>query len=142
MQYHLPVREQNEAVGHAVRAMYLYSGMTDVGALLGDSALLHAVTHIWEDVTAGKIYITGGVGASGRGEAFGAPFNLPNSTAYCETCAAAGNIFWNSRLFNLTGDERYMDLLETVLYNGFLSGIALDGQHFFYPNPLESDGIV
>ncbi|MFZ5942073.1 MAG: glycoside hydrolase family 127 protein [Bacteroidota bacterium] len=142
LQYHQPVREQAEAVGHAVRAMYMYSGMTDVGVLEGDTGLLNAVERLWKDMVSKKIYLTGGVGASERGEAFSGPYDLPNATAYCETCAACGNMFWNSRLFNMSSDPRYMDLLEVILYNGFLSGISYDGTRFFYPNPLESDGTV
>jgi len=142
MQYHLPVREQKEAVGHAVRAVYMYSGMTDVGVLTGDKELLNAVDRLWNNISEKKIYLTGGIGASGKGEAFGNAYELPNATAYCETCAAAGSVFWNSRLFNYSADPKYMDLLETILYNGFLSGISLDGTRFFYPNPLESDGTV
>jgi len=140
LQYHLPVREQKEAVGHAVRAMYLYSGMTDVGWYCNDTALMDRVVDLWNDMISSKIYITGGVGASHRGESFSDPYVLPNETAYCETCAAAGSIFWNHRMFSLTTATKYMDVLETTLYNGFLSGVSLDGRRFFYPNPLESKG--
>lgn len=140
LQYHLPVRQQREAVGHAVRAMYQYAGMTDVGILSGDTALLDAVKELWNDIVQSKIYLTGGIGASHRGEAFSSPFVLPNERAYCETCAAAGSILWNHRMFRLTGDTRYLDLLEITLYNGFLSGVSLDGRRFFYTNPLESNG--
>lgn len=140
LQYHLPVREQQQAVGHAVRAMYMYAGMTDVGLLAEDTALVNRSMELWKDITASKLYLTGGVGASHRGEAFSSPYVLPNASAYCETCAAAGMLFWNHRLFSLTADPGYLDLLEVTLYNGFLSGVSKDGKKFFYPNPLESDG--
>jgi DUF1680 family protein len=136
----MPVIEQTEAVGHAVRAAYMYSGMADVAALTGDAAYLKAVDAIWNDVVTKKLYITGGIGASGSGEAFGRPYELPNMSAYCETCAAVGNDFWNERLFLLHGDGKYVDVLERTLYNGLISGVSLDGKTFFYPNPLESKG--
>lgn len=139
-QAHLPVVEQTAAVGHAVRATYMYSGMADVAALTGDRSYLNAVDAIWQDVVGTKLYITGGIGASGRGEAFGAPYELPNMTAYNETCAAVGNDYWNFRLFLLHGDAKYVDVMERTLYNGLLSGVSLDGRAFFYPNPLESVG--
>jgi DUF1680 family protein len=139
-QSHQKVIEQTEAVGHAVRATYMYSGMADVAALTGDTAYLAASDAIWQDVVSKKLYITGGIGASGRGEAFGGPYELPNMTAYNETCAAVGNDFWNQRLFLLHGDARYIDVLERTLYNGLISGVSLDGKSFFYPNPLESAG--
>jgi len=139
-QDHLPVTEQSEAVGHAVRAAYMYSGMADVAALTGDSSYVQAIDRIWEDVVQGKIYITGGIGATGAGEAFGGDYNLPNATAYAETCAAIGNALWNHRMFLLHGDAKYIDVLERVLYNGLISGVALSGNLFFYPNPLESYG--
>jgi DUF1680 family protein len=132
--------DQTEAVGHAVRAVYMYSGMADVAAMTGDSAYLKAIDAIWQDVVGKKLYVTGGIGATGSGEAFGGPFELPNMTAYCETCAAVGNDFWNERLFLLHADAKYVDVLERTLYNGLLSGVALDGKTFFYPNPLESRG--
>ncbi|MBN2698435.1 MAG: glycoside hydrolase family 127 protein [Bacteroidales bacterium] len=140
LQHHLPVREQKEAVGHAVRAMYLYSGMTDVGFYCSDTALMERTVDVWNDIVSSKMYITGGVGASHRGESFSDPYVLPNKTAYCETCAAAGNIFWNHRMFSRTTETKYLDVLETTLYNGLLSGVSLDGRRFFYPNPLESEG--
>lgn len=140
LQYHLPVRDQKKAVGHAVRAMYMYAGMTDAGYFGKDTALLNRSMELWDDITGSKTYITGGVGASHRGEAFSSDYVLPNETAYCETCAAAGFLFWNHRLFSLTADPKYLDLLETTLYNGFLSGVSQDGKKFFYPNPLESKG--
>ncbi|MFW6124301.1 MAG: glycoside hydrolase family 127 protein [Acidobacteriota bacterium] len=140
LQAHKPVVEQEEAIGHAVRAAYMYSGMADVAALTGDEDYIQAIDRIWENVVSKKIYITGGIGASRKGEAFGENYGLPNKTAYNETCAAIGNIFWNHRLFLLHGHAQYIDVLERTLYNGFLSGISLSGDKFFYPNPLESDG--
>ncbi|MGD2294664.1 MAG: glycoside hydrolase family 127 protein [Candidatus Aminicenantes bacterium] len=139
-QDHKPVIEQTEAVGHAVRAAYMYSGMADVAALTGDSSYVQAIERIWEDVVFGKLYLTGGIGATGSGEAFGGDYNLPNATAYAETCAAIGNALWNQRMFLLNGDAKYADVLERVLYNGLISGVALSGDLFFYPNPLESFG--
>ncbi len=139
-QSQIRVVDQTEAVGHAVRAMYLYSGMADVAALTGDQSYLHAIDRIWQNVVGRKIYITGGIGARGEGEAFGDDYELPNATAYNETCAAVGNDFWNHRLFLLHGEARYIDVLERTLYNGLLSGVSLDGKSFFYPNPLESAG--
>ncbi len=139
-QTHKPVIEQDEAVGHAVRAAYMYSGMADVAALTGSQAYLNAIDAIWNNVVTKKLYVTGGIGATGSGEAFGANYDLPNMSAYCETCAAIANVFWNHRLFLLHGDARYYDVLERTLYNGVLSGINLEGDRFFYPNPLESTG--
>lgn len=139
-QSHLPVTEQDEAVGHAVRAVYMYSGMADVAALTGDSTYIQAIDRIWENVVSKKLYITGGIGASRSGEAFGRNYELPNAEAYCETCAAIGNVYWNYRLFLLHGEACYFDVLERTLYNGLISGVSLDGGTFFYPNPLESDG--
>ncbi len=135
-----PVVDQTEAVGHAVRATYMYSGIADVAALTGESAYVNAIDRIWENVVGRKIYVTGGIGARGSGEAFGDDYELPNMSAYCETCAAVGNDFWNQRLFLLHADARYVDVLERTLYNGLLSGVSLDGKSFFYPNPLESNG--
>ena len=134
------VIEQTEAVGHAVRASYMYSGMADVAAMTGDLSYLHAIDAIWNDVVGQKLYITGGIGASGSGEAFGGAYELPNMTAYCETCAAIGNDYWNHRLFLLHADAKYIDVMERTLYNGLISGVSLDGKSFFYPNPLESRG--
>lgn len=139
-QTHKPVIEQDEAVGHAVRAAYMYAGMADVAALLGDMNYLHAIDKIWDNVVTKKYYITGGIGATGHGEAFGKNYELPNMSAYCETCAAIANVYWNHRLFLLHGDAKYFDVLERTLYNGVISGISLSGDHFFYPNPLESVG--
>lgn len=139
-QDHQPVIEQEEAVGHAVRAGYMYSGMADVAALTGDKKYIDAIDKIWENVVSKKLYITGGIGARSEGEAFGANYELPNREAYNETCAAIANMFWNHRLFLLHGDAKYIDVLERTLYNGFLSGVGMNGSEFFYPNPLESDG--
>ncbi len=139
-QSHVHVVDQTEAVGHAVRATYMYSGMADVAALTGDQAYVHAIDKIWDNVASKKLYITGGIGARSSGEAFGANYELPNMTAYNETCAAVGNDFWNHRLFLLHADSKYIDVLERTLYNGAISGVSLDGKTFFYPNPLESAG--
>ncbi len=139
-QSHLPVTEQDEAVGHAVRAEYMYSGMADVAALTGEQAYIDAIDRIWENIVSKKLYLTGGVGARHDGEAFGANYELPNLSSYCETCAAIGNVYTNYRMFLLHGDAKYIDVLERTLYNGVLSGVSLDGGTFFYPNPLESDG--
>jgi DUF1680 family protein len=139
-QSHKPVVEQDEAIGHAVRATYMYSGMADVAALTGEPAYVQAIDRIWEDVVTQKLYVTGGIGATSRGEAFGKDYELPNMSAYNETCAAVGNDFWNHRLFLLHADARYLDVMERTLYNGLLSGVSLDGKLFFYPNPLESSG--
>lgn len=139
-QSHLKVIEQTEAVGHAVRATYMYSGMADVAALTGDSAYATAIGKIWENVAGKKLYITGGIGATAAGEAFGRNYELPNMSAYNETCAAVGNDYWNHRLFLLSGDAKYIDVMERTLYNGLISGVSLDGKSFFYPNPLESKG--
>lgn len=139
-QDHKPVIEQKEAKGHAVRAVYMYSAMTDVAALTADDDYIQAVNRIWENVISKKIYLTGGIGSQHEGEAFGDNFMLPNDTAYNETCAAIGNAMWNHRLFLLHGKAKYIDILERIIYNGFLSGISLSGDHFFYPNPLEWNG--
>ena len=138
-QAHLPVTEQTEAVGHAVRANYMYSAMADVAALTGDSAYLDAIGKIWENVVGKKLSITGGVGASHSGEAYGPDYDLPNHP-YNETCAAIANVYWNHRLFLLHGDAKYIDVLERTLYNGLISGLSLDGTLFFYPNTLQHDG--
>lgn len=139
-QSHLPVLEQDEAVGHAVRAGYMYSGMADVAAITGDSSYIKAIDKIWENIVSKKIYITGGIGARHQGEAFGDNYELPNLTAYNETCAAISNVYLNYRLFLLHGDAKYFDVLERTLYNGLISGVSLDGGKFFYPNPLSCDG--
>ena len=150
-QDHKPVVEQDKAVGHAVRAGYLYSGMADVAALrrqsygasataTGDSEYITALDNIWQDVVSGKMYITGGIGARHGGESFGDAYELPNTSAYCETCAAIANAMWNHRMFLLHEDGKYLDVVERVIYNGFLSGISLAGDRFFYQNPLANDG--
>ena len=139
-QSQVKVVDQTEAVGHAVRATYLYSGVADVAALTGDEAYVKALDRIWDDVVGKKIYLTGGIGATSSGEAFGLAYELPNMSAYNETCAAIGNDFWNHRLFLLHGEGRYIDVMERILYNGLLSGVSLDGKSYFYPNPLESAG--
>ncbi len=136
---HLPVVKQTEAVGHAVRSCYMYAAMADVAALTGDTAYLGAIDRLWDNVVGKKLYLTGGVGARPGGEAFGGDYELPNR-AYNETCAAIANALWNYRMFLLHGDAKYLDVLERILYNGFLSGVALGGDRFFYPNPLEADG--
>ena len=139
-QAHKPVVEQDEAVGHAVRAVYMYSGMADVAAITGDSSYIKAIDKILDNIVSKKIYITGGIGAHHAGEAFGNNYELPNLSAYCETCAAIGNVYMNYRLFLLHGDAKYFDVLERTLYNGLISGVSLDGGSFFYPNPLSSNG--
>jgi DUF1680 family protein len=139
-QMHKPVLEQTEAVGHAVRGAYMYTAMADVSEQTGYNRYLEASQRIWDDVTERKIYITGGIGSKEHGEAFGQKFELPNMTAYTETCASVANVFWNHRLYRATGEAKYIDVLERTLYNGLISGIGSDGCHFFYPNPLESDG--
>jgi DUF1680 family protein len=139
-QDHVPVTQQTEAVGHAVRAAYMYSGMADVAALTDDEDYIAAIKTIWENVVTKKLALTGGIGARHEGEAFGENYELPNLTSYNETCAAQANIFWNQRLFLLTGDAKYIDILERTLYNGFLAGVGMDGESFFYVNPLACDG--
>ena len=135
-QAHKPVIEQDEAVGHAVRAVYMYSGMADVAAITGDSSYIKAIDRIWDNIVSKKMYITGGIGARHQGEAFGDNYELPNLSAY----AAIGSVYMNYRLFLLHGDAKYFDVLERTLYNGLISGVSLDGGSFFYPNPLASDG--
>lgn len=139
-QAHKKVIDQHDAVGHAVRATYMYTGMADVAALNGDKQYLAAIDDIWNDVVYKKMYITGGIGATGNGEAFGKAYDLPNMSAYAETCAAIANVYWNSRMFLLHGDSKYIDVMERTLYNGLLSGVSLSGDRFFYPNPLASMG--
>jgi DUF1680 family protein len=135
-----PVVQQTEAAGHAVRAQYLYAGMTDLAAIQHDQPILDAVMKIWNDATTRKQYITGGVGARENGEAFDDPYVLPNDAAYAETCAATANLLWNHRMFLLTGESKYMDVFERVLYNGFLGGVSIEGNKFFYVNPMSSNG--
>ncbi len=139
-QAHLKPVDQTEAVGHAVRATYMYAGMADIAAIEKNKAYLDAITKIWEDIVFHKIYITGGIGATGGNEGFADPYVLPNMTAYCETCASIGDIFTNHRLFLLHGETKYIDILEKTLYNSMLSGVSLSADRFFYPNPLESSG--
>jgi DUF1680 family protein len=139
---HQKVVDQTEAVtgGHAVRATYMYSGMADVAALTGDAAYVNALDKIWENVAGKKLHVTGGIGARAEGESFGADYELPNMSAYNETCAAVGNDYWNHRLFLLHADAKYIDVMERTLYNGLISGVSLDGKTFFYENPLEATG--
>jgi hypothetical protein len=139
-QAHRPVREQREAVGHAVRAMYLYCGMADVATETGDRALLAACRRLWQNTTERKMYVTGGIGARHLGEAFGDDWELPNETAYAETCAAVGLVFFAHRMLQIEADGRYADVMERALYNGVLAGISLDGEKYFYVNPLASAG--
>jgi len=140
LQNHKSVLEQDEAVGHAVRAMYMYAGMADVAALGGWPEYVKAIDRLWENVVGKKMFLTGGVGARDTSEGFGDAYELPNAAAYAETCAAIGNALWNQRLFLLHGESKYVDVLERIMYNGLISGVALDGMSFFYQNPLESDG--
>lgn len=139
-QAHKPVLEQDEAVGHAVRATYMYAGMADVAALTGDKGYIDAIDRIWDNIVSKKMYVTGGIGSTASGEAFGKNYELPNMSAYCETCAAIGNVYVNHRLFLLHGHAKYYDVLERTLYNGLISGVSLEGNGFYYPNPLESMG--
>jgi len=139
-QDHKPVVEQDEAVGHAVRAMYMYAGMTDIAAMYDDSAYRNAVNKLWNNMIGKKMYITGGLGARHEGEAFGDNYELPNLTAYSETCSAIGGVYWAERLFRQTGQSSYFDVLERMLYNAVIDGISLKGTEFFYANPLETDG--
>ncbi len=139
-QDHKPVVEQEEAVGHAVRAGYMFSSMVDIAALKKADDYESALDKLWDDVVNTKMYITGGVGATSQGEAFGESYQLPNMSAYAETCASIANVFWNHRMFLLKGDAKYYDVLERTLYNGVISGVSLEGDRFFYPNPLASDG--
>jgi DUF1680 family protein len=131
------VTDETEAEGHAVRAMYLYSGMADVAALTGDKTYIAAIDRIWNNMVSKKMYVQGGIGAKPDGERFGANYDLPNTTAYNETCAAIGQVFWDHRMFLLHGDSKYIDVLEKVLYNGLISGVGLDGKTFFYTNALQ-----
>ena len=139
-QDHMPILQQDEIVGHAVRAGYLYSGVADVASLTGDKAYFEALERIWENMSSKKLFITGGIGSRPQGEGFGPNYELNNHTAYCETCAAIANVYWNYRMFLATGQSKYMDVCERALYNNVLSGVSLSGDKFFYDNPLESDG--
>ncbi len=136
----LPLKEQTKITGHAVRAMYLYTGAADVGAAKNDSGYMNAMKQVWEDVVYRNMYITGGIGSSGRNEGFSVDYDLPNEQAYCETCASVGMVFWNQRMNLLTGESKYIDVLERSLYNGALDGLSLKGDRFFYGNPLASSG--
>lgn len=139
-QDHMPILQQEEIVGHAVRAGYLYSGVADVAALTGDTAYQKALQRIWENMSSKKLFITGGIGSRAQGEGFGPNYELNSHTAYCETCAAIANVYWNHRMFLATGESKYMDVVERALYNNVLSGVSLSGDKFFYDNPLESGG--
>ncbi|RUW45931.1 glycoside hydrolase family 127 protein, partial [Mesorhizobium sp. M8A.F.Ca.ET.021.01.1.1] len=139
-QSHIPVREQDKVVGHAVRAMYLYSGMADIATEYGDDTLRVALDRLWDDLTTKNLYITGGLGPSAHNEGFTSDYDLPNETAYAETCASVGLVFWASRMLGMGPNARYADMMERALYNGSISGLSLDGSLFFYENPLESRG--
>ncbi|MEY3946768.1 MAG: hypothetical protein RJB03_1474 [Bacteroidota bacterium] len=136
----VPVKDQSEITGHAVRAMYLYTGAADVAAHTGDQDYLKAMRRVWEDVVYRNMYITGGIGSAGSNEGFTVDYDLPNEQAYCETCASVGMVFWNQRMNSLTGNAEYIDVLERSLYNGALDGLSLSGDRFFYGNPLASSG--
>lgn len=136
----LPVKEQTEITGHAVRAMYMYTGAADVAAITGDEGYMKAMKKVWEDVVFRNMYITGGIGSAGSNEGFSIDYDLPNERAYCETCASVGMVFWNQRMNLLTGESKYIDVLERSLYNGALDGLSLSGDRFFYGNPLASRG--
>lgn len=139
-QSHLPVTQQSEAVGHAVRGSYMWTAMADIAAITGDESYMTAINRIWHDIVDKKYYINGGIGATGSGEAFGNAYELPNMSAYCETCAGVGNAKWNHRMFLMTGDSKYIDVLERTMYNNVIDGVSLSGDRFFYPNPLASYG--
>ena len=136
----VPVKDQKEITGHAVRAMYLYTGAADVATQTGDTGYLKAMRRVWEDVVYRNMYITGGIGSAGSNEGFSKDFDLPNEQAYCETCASVGMVFWNQRMNSLTMNSSYIDVLERSLYNGALDGLSLSGDRFFYGNPLASRG--
>lgn len=136
-QDHIPVTEQKEAIGHAVRAGYLYAAVADIAALTGDVKMLNAIDSIWENLVSKKLYLQGGAGAVGSGERYGDNYELPNATAYNETCAAIANVYWNQRMFQLHGQAKYIDVMEKILYNGLISGVGLDGKSFFYTNAMQ-----
>jgi uncharacterized protein len=136
----VPVKDQKEITGHAVRAMYMYTGAADVAAQTGDAGYMKAMRTVWEDVVYRNMYITGGIGSAGSNEGFSVDYDLPNERAYCETCASVGMVFWNQRMNSLTGNAEYIDVLERSLYNGALDGLSLSGDRFFYGNPLASTG--
>jgi DUF1680 family protein len=135
----LPVKQQTQITGHAVRAMYMYTGAADVAAVNNDSGYMKAMNSIWDDVVFRNMYITGGIGAQGTNEGFGKDYDLPNGSAYCETCASVGMVFWNQRMNMLTGNSKFIDVLERSLYNSALDGLSQTGDRFFYGNPLASD---
>ena len=139
-QDHKPIREQDEAVGHCVRAMYFYSGVTDLAMITGDQGYIAALEKLWQDIVTRKMYITGSIGVQHHGEGFAKPYLLPNYDAYCETCAAIGMVFWNHRMMLLKGEGRFADIVERNLYNGLMSAVSLDGMKCFYVNPLASKG--
>ncbi|MCF0167912.1 MAG: glycoside hydrolase family 127 protein [Bacteroidales bacterium] len=136
----VPVAEQTDISGHAVRSMYLYCGMADVAAIKGRQDYMDALDRLWDDVCLRNMYVTGGIGQSASNEGFTTDYSLPNKSAYCETCASVGMVYWNSRMNAFTGDSKYVDVLERSMYNGALAGVSLAGDRFFYVNPLESDG--
>ncbi|MEJ0107047.1 MAG: beta-L-arabinofuranosidase domain-containing protein [Bacteroidota bacterium] len=136
----IAVKKQTEITGHAVRAMYLYTGAADVSAVTGDKDYMYVMQKVWEDVVYRNMYITGGIGTGGTDEAFSVDYDLPNENAYCETCASVGMVLWNQRMCELTGESKYIDVLERSLYNGALDGLSLSGDRFFYDNPLASNG--
>ncbi len=136
----VPVKQQSEITGHAVRAMYMYTGAADVATQTGDTGYLSAMVRVWKDVVYRNMYLTGGIGSSGSNEGFSVDYDLPNEQAYCETCASVGMVFWNQRMNSLTGNATYIDVLERSLYNGALDGLSLTGDKFFYGNPLASNG--
>ena len=139
-QDHKPFREQDEVVGHAVRALYLYSGAADLHAETGEPDLLEALERLWRNMTTKRMYVSGGLGSRHEGEAFGEDYELPSGRAYAETCAAIASVMWNWRMLMISGDARYADLMEHTLYNAVLPGVSLDGRHYFYQNPLADDG--
>lgn len=136
----VPVRQLSKISGHAVRAMYMFTGMADLASITRDTAYVHALDRLWEDVIYTKMYATGGIGSSRKNEGFTEDYDLPNAEAYCETCASVGMVFWNQRMNMLKGDGKYVNILEKAMYNGALAGISLSADRFFYVNPLESDG--
>ncbi len=139
-QAHQPVREQTKVVGHAVRAMYLYSGMADIATEYNDDSLTSALETLWDDLTTKQMYVTGGIGPAASNEGFTDYYDLPNESAYAETCASVGLVFWANRMLGRGPNRRYADIMEQALYNGAMAGLSLDGKTFFYENPLESAG--
>lgn len=135
-----PVSRLSKISGHAVRAMYMFTGMADLASITKDTSYVHALDRLWDDVVHTKMYVTGGIGSSRKNEGFTDDYDLPNAEAYCETCASVGMVFWNQRMNMLKGDGKYVDILEKAMYNGALAGISLSADRFFYVNPLESDG--